>query len=34
MIAVVTHIVAAMVGGAIGVLVMALLIGGDDDCNR
>lgn len=34
MTAVVTHVVAAMVGGAIGVLAMALLMGGDDDCDR
>lgn len=26
-----THILAAMLGAAIGVLVMALLMGGDDD---
>ena len=30
MTAVVTHILAAMLGAAIGVLVMALLMGGDD----
>ena len=29
-----THILAAMVGGAIGVLAMALLIGGNDDRDR
>ena len=30
MTAVVTHILALMAGGAIGVLAMALLMGGDD----
>ena len=34
MIAILTHILAAMLGAAIGVLAMALLIGGNDDRDR